>query len=158
MAADVTQVFGRMSKDPQWQGLERVAMSLVGGNLAESHCERVISAANLIMSDGRTLLGDNILEMLCVLRMNRAYLHGGCQNAVRLDLLDGSLGRWLDRRHGPPLLAPQCRSKIVFSSSLTPVSLFMLTTGTHSGTRNTLTSLRLCGRWKDNSMYLPASE
>ena len=74
MAADVTQVFGRMSKDPQWQGLERIGMSLVGGNLAESHWERVISAANLIMSDGRTLLGDEILEMLCVLRMNRGYM------------------------------------------------------------------------------------
>ena len=74
MAADITKVYGRKSKDQQWQGLERIAMSLVGGNLAESHCERTISAANLIMSDGRTLLGDDILEKLCVLRMNRGYM------------------------------------------------------------------------------------
>jgi len=96
MAADVTQVFGRMSKDPQWQGLERVAMSLVGGNLAESHCERVISAANLIMSDGRTLLGDNILEMLCVLRMNRAYMEDAKTRYVSIS----SMGRWVDGSTG----------------------------------------------------------
>ena len=45
MRADISEVYGRISKDPQWMGLGHIVMTLVGGNLAESHCERCISAA-----------------------------------------------------------------------------------------------------------------
>lgn len=76
MRTDISQIYGRMSKDPDWMGLGHIAMTVVGGNLAESHCERCISAANLIMTDGKTLMGDELLEQLCVLRMNRRYMQG----------------------------------------------------------------------------------
>jgi hypothetical protein len=76
MRADISEVYGRISKDPQWMGLGHIAMTVVGGNLAESHCERCISAANLIMTDGKTLMSSDLLEQLCVLRMNRKYMEG----------------------------------------------------------------------------------
>ena len=37
-------------------------------------CERVLSAANLIMTDGNTLLDDAELEMLTILRINRNFM------------------------------------------------------------------------------------
>ena len=46
----------------------------ITGNTASSYCERVISIANQVMTDGRTLLGDETLEMLACLRMNRAFM------------------------------------------------------------------------------------
>ena len=46
----------------------------IAGNTSSSYCERVISIANQVMTDGRTLLDDDILEMLACLRMNRAFM------------------------------------------------------------------------------------
>jgi len=76
MRADISEVYGRISKGPQWVGLGHIAMTLVGGNLAESHCERCISPTNLIMTDSKTLMSSELLEQLCVLRMNRKYMEG----------------------------------------------------------------------------------
>eukprot|EP00295_Goniomonas_pacifica_P031926 CAMPEP_0175968826 /NCGR_PEP_ID=MMETSP0108-20121206/40118_1 /TAXON_ID=195067 ORGANISM="Goniomonas pacifica, Strain CCMP1869" /NCGR_SAMPLE_ID=MMETSP0108 /ASSEMBLY_ACC=CAM_ASM_000204 /LENGTH=238 /DNA_ID=CAMNT_0017297533 /DNA_START=102 /DNA_END=815 /DNA_ORIENTATION=+ len=42
----------------------------LGALNAESFCERVISAANLVMTDGRTMLSDEELEWCVVLRIN----------------------------------------------------------------------------------------
>jgi hypothetical protein len=41
---------------------------------AESFCERVISAANLVVNDGNTLLSDTYMTMLTVLRMSRDFM------------------------------------------------------------------------------------
>ncbi len=46
----------------------------LGALNAESYAERIISCANLILDDGNTLLGDQELEMLVVLRMNRSFM------------------------------------------------------------------------------------
>ena len=46
----------------------------IGALNAESFCERVISGANLVLDDGNTLLGDEELSMLVVLRMNREFM------------------------------------------------------------------------------------
>ena len=54
--------------------LPRMAMRFLGSNLSEAFCEQVIAAANNIMTEGRTLLGEDYLEMLCVLRMNRDFM------------------------------------------------------------------------------------
>ena len=51
-----------------------MAMRFLGSNLSEAFCEQVIAAANNIMTEGRTLLGEDYLEMLCVLRMNRDFM------------------------------------------------------------------------------------
>ena len=46
----------------------------IGALNAESFCERVISAANLVVSDGNTLLSDKHVTMLTVLRMSRDFM------------------------------------------------------------------------------------
>ena len=46
----------------------------IGALNAESFCERIISAGNLVMTDGNTLLNDNELEMLILLRINRDFM------------------------------------------------------------------------------------
>jgi len=46
----------------------------VGSHLASSFAERINSAANLILTDGNTLLADDEIDMLVVLRMNRAFM------------------------------------------------------------------------------------
>ena len=45
------------------------------GNLnAESYCERILSCANLVMTEGNTLLDSDELEMIVVLRMNKDFM------------------------------------------------------------------------------------
>ncbi len=46
----------------------------LGALLAESFCERIISSANLILTDKNTKLGDDELEMLVVLKTNREFM------------------------------------------------------------------------------------
>ena len=46
----------------------------IGALNAESYAERVISAANLVLTEGNTLLSDKELEMLVILRMNRRFM------------------------------------------------------------------------------------
>ena len=46
----------------------------IGALNAESFCERVISCANLVVTDGNTLLDDEEVTMLTVLRMNREFM------------------------------------------------------------------------------------
>ena len=41
---------------------------------AGSFCERGLSAGNLIMTKGNTLLSDEKVEMLIILRMNRHFM------------------------------------------------------------------------------------
>ena len=46
----------------------------IGALNAESFCERVLSCANLSLTEGNTMLGVEELEMLVVLRMNRKFM------------------------------------------------------------------------------------
>jgi len=46
----------------------------IGALNAESFCERVLSAANLVVTDGNTLLSSEEVEMLSVLRINRRFM------------------------------------------------------------------------------------
>ena len=46
----------------------------IGALMAESFCERVISAANLIVNEGNTVLSDRHVEKLTILRMNRDFM------------------------------------------------------------------------------------
>ena len=55
--------------------LPDLALAYIGANLASSFCERVNSAAKLIITHDRTVLGDRHLEMLCVLRMNKDFIY-----------------------------------------------------------------------------------
>ena len=44
------------------------------GACRESFCERVLSAANDVLTEGNTLLDDEELEMLVILRINREFM------------------------------------------------------------------------------------
>ncbi|KAL1510189.1 hypothetical protein AB1Y20_006519 [Prymnesium parvum] len=46
----------------------------IGTLLAECFCERILSQANLVLQDGNTLLCNEELEMVVVLRMNRKFM------------------------------------------------------------------------------------
>ena len=46
----------------------------IGALNAESFCERVLSAANLVVNEGNTLLSSDEVEMLGVLRINRTFM------------------------------------------------------------------------------------
>ena len=46
----------------------------IGALNAESFSERILSNANDVMTSGNTLLGDEELEMLVVIRMNRDFM------------------------------------------------------------------------------------
>lgn len=50
------------------------ALAQIGALNAESFCERALSCANNVMTEGNTLLDDEELEMLVVLRMNRRFM------------------------------------------------------------------------------------
>jgi hypothetical protein len=43
-------------------------------------CERVLSCANTVLTDGNTLLSDEEVEMLVVLRMNKSFMEFMRQN------------------------------------------------------------------------------
>ena len=46
----------------------------LGALSAESYCERVLSCANNVVTTGNTLLSDDEVEMLVLLRMNREFI------------------------------------------------------------------------------------
>ena len=46
----------------------------IGALNAESYCERVLRCAGHILNEGNTVLGDDKLEKLVILRMNRAFM------------------------------------------------------------------------------------
>ena len=78
---DVGKLFARMIKeDPnrlKYGYLPIMATALhgsVGAFLASSFCERINSVANLVVTDGNTLLADEEINMLVVLRMNRKFM------------------------------------------------------------------------------------
>ena len=54
--------------------MARASRGNVGALGAESFCERVISAANIVMTKGNKLLANEELDMLVVLRMNRDFM------------------------------------------------------------------------------------
>jgi len=58
----------------------------LGALNAESFCERMLSCANLVMTDGNTLLSDDELEMLVILRMNRNFMEFMHKNYSHLAL------------------------------------------------------------------------
>ena len=46
----------------------------LGALNAESFCEHVLSCANNVLTEGNTLLSNEELEMLVILRMNRDFM------------------------------------------------------------------------------------
>ena len=85
----------------------------LGALSAESYCERIISCANNVMTDGNTLLSDAELEQVVVLRMNCEFMqfmrnqkHYGAQakgvaNAGKADKGEKSAGAPSGSEAGP---------------------------------------------------------
>lgn len=54
--------------------ISRSSRCNIGALAAQSVCERIISAGNIVMTDDNSLLGDEELDMLVALRMNREFM------------------------------------------------------------------------------------
>ena len=77
MQADIGPMYAQMERSGKYGHLPRMAGCSVGqlGALnAESFAERVLSCANNVLTTGNTLLSDEEVEMLVILRMNRAFM------------------------------------------------------------------------------------
>ena len=83
MFRPVGNIYGNLTRDlcgkphPAYGYLPLMATSSpyqIGSLMAESFCERMLSCANLVMPEGSTLLGDEELEMLVLLKMNRDFM------------------------------------------------------------------------------------
>ena len=71
------KLYKDMSKNPKFGFLPRMAQASkgqIGALNAESFCERCLSCANTVMTDGNTLLSNEEVEMLTVLRMNEDFM------------------------------------------------------------------------------------
>ena len=60
--------------EPMYGHLPMLARLHIGQDQAESICERVLSTANQIMETGNTLLNDEELRNVVVLRFNKAFI------------------------------------------------------------------------------------
>ena len=60
-----------------WRGF---SFAEIGALMAESFCERVLSAGNLVVNEGNTLLANEEVEMLTILRINRKFMEYMCAN------------------------------------------------------------------------------
>ena len=71
---DMSDLFLKLLKNTKFGYLPRMALTVLGNTLASSYVERMNSAGKLILHKGRTLLNDEMLNMLVVLRMNRKFM------------------------------------------------------------------------------------
>ena len=77
MPLKIGSVYKAFSKDPVLGYLPLMAQASKGqiGTLnAESFCERCLSMANLVMTEGNTLLSNEETGMLTTLRMNEGFM------------------------------------------------------------------------------------
>ena len=77
MTIPIGKIYQDLLKDPKFGYLPLMAKASKGqiGTLnAESFCERCLSCANLVMTDGNTLLSDEETGMLTCLRMNESFM------------------------------------------------------------------------------------
>jgi len=68
------QYYDKLEKTGEFGHFPRMARTYIGANLSEGFCERMISVANQVMTKGNTLLKDEHLKKLVVLRMNREFM------------------------------------------------------------------------------------
>jgi hypothetical protein len=78
MRLDVGSIYKALESETEKYGflptLARSSQANIGSLPAESFCERCISAGGLIVTPARTLLSDEEVDMLVVLRMNREFM------------------------------------------------------------------------------------
>jgi hypothetical protein len=70
---DASGSFVALGFIPPWPAA--LLASLAGAQAAdESFCERVLSPANLVLTEGKTCLSSTTIEMLVILRINRTFM------------------------------------------------------------------------------------
>ena len=76
MSVDIGPLYTAManSKTSIMALMASCSIGQLGALNAESFCERVLSCANNVVQTDNTLLDDEEVEMLVVLRMNRAFM------------------------------------------------------------------------------------
>ena len=63
------------------------SLGQIGALNAESFCEQLISVANLIQTKGNTLMKDDLIKMLVILRMNKNFM-GYMSTHYKQEILD----------------------------------------------------------------------
>ena len=82
MKVDVKKMMDKIRDENDWRGgkfgylyeMYKNSRCQLGALSSQSYVERVNSAANLLVTKNRTLLGHNIIDKLVVLRMNRPFM------------------------------------------------------------------------------------
>ena len=78
MEVDMGQVYKRIEdSDPSRQRygyIPRMAHGIIGALNSEGFCERMLSAAGLVMTEGNTLLDEEEMEKLTLLKMNKEFM------------------------------------------------------------------------------------
>ena len=102
MALDIGPMYRKLEQEKVYGYLPLMAgcsTGQIGALNAESFCERTLSCASNVLTEGNTLLGDEELEMLVVLRMNRRFMEFMRQNYPQLveDLVAKHRGREMFR-------------------------------------------------------------
>ena len=72
--ADMGKLYMALEAEKEFGHLPKMAIARLSGNMSSSFVERMNSCAKLIFTDGRTLLSDEELDMVVVLRMNRKFM------------------------------------------------------------------------------------
>jgi hypothetical protein len=74
---DLGAMYCKLMKNPMlncYKPCFVAGLALCSSNLSQSFCERTISTAALVMPDSNTLMQPHLVEMCCVLRMNRRFV------------------------------------------------------------------------------------
>lgn len=77
MPLNIGKLYKKLEGDRRYGHLPAMARSSrcnIGALGAQSFCERIISAGNIVMTDGNTLLSSDELDMMVVLRTNRNFM------------------------------------------------------------------------------------
>lgn len=77
MKVDIGVVMRLLKKDKKYGLIPVLAggcMGQIGALNSESFCERILSQASLILDEGNTLMTDEVVEMLTVLRMSSEFM------------------------------------------------------------------------------------
>ena len=78
LEADVGPIYKRIQEgDPvqkTYGYIPRMAHGVVGALNSEGFCERMLSAAGQVLTEGNTMLKDEEMEKLTLLRMNKKFM------------------------------------------------------------------------------------
>jgi hypothetical protein len=88
---DMAPLYESLDLEGLYGLLPKMGLARIGRHLGESYCERMGSCAKQVMDDGSSLLSDELLEKIVVLRMNKnllRYMRGKYPDLMRKAVAD----------------------------------------------------------------------